>query len=224
MPKSSRFKHGLSRIAEYRAWQTMRLRCLNPKNHAYQNYGGRGITVCDSWKDDFLAFLKDMGRKPSPDHELDRKDNDKGYGPGNCRWVTRSVNDRNRRNNCYVSFRGERRLLIELCEQFGVRKDTVRFRMKSGMTLEQALTTPVRPKAPNGKGKDRIARQTDYFLTEELKQVIFRLAQEGLGAREINKQTGMSRTHIRRLLTGNMGGVRAKRKKCTVALPEEVAV
>ena len=63
--------HGLSYSPEYRAWQTMVHRCTNPKNPAWQNYGGRGIAVCESWLDDPTQFYRDMGAKPSPAHELD---------------------------------------------------------------------------------------------------------------------------------------------------------
>lgn len=147
--KRSFRKHGLSYAPEYRAWQQMRLRCLDPEHAAYASYGGRGITVCDRWREDPAAFIADLGPKPSPKHELDRIDNDKGYEPGNCRWVTRKVNDRNRRSNRFVTFRGETLTIAEWCERLGLPGDTVRWRL-SRWTVEEALTTPVRPKAPNG--------------------------------------------------------------------------
>ena len=92
-------KHGLSYAPECRAWQTMRLRCTVPTNPRYADYGGRGIKVCERWLSSPQAFIDDMGPKPSPKHELDRIDNDRGYEPGNCRWATRKENDRNRRSN-----------------------------------------------------------------------------------------------------------------------------
>jgi hypothetical protein len=124
-----------------------RARCHNPKAQSYHRYGARGITMCDRWRSSFADFLEDMGRKPSPRHELDRKNNDQGYSPDNCRWVLRWQNDRNRRNNQWVTFKGERRLLIELCEQFSIWPDTVTYRMrKLGWDVERAVETPVRPK------------------------------------------------------------------------------
>lgn len=150
MSKDWRTKHGLSRTPEYRAWQTMRLRCLEPANPAYRNYGGRGITVCERWRDSPTNFLTDLGPKPSPNHELDRIDNDGPYAPWNCRWVLRSENDRNRRNNVWIEFRGERRTMAEWCERYGLRDDTLRSRLKNGWTVERAITTPARSKAPNG--------------------------------------------------------------------------
>jgi hypothetical protein len=135
---------------EYRAWQTMRLRCLNPKNQAYPRYGGRGITVCDRWKDSPENFLADMGRKPSPKHEIDRIDNDGPYSPENCRWTTRSENDRNRRNNKRITIDGETKTQAEWCEAFEIPADTFGKRLASGWSAKRALMTPTRPKAPNG--------------------------------------------------------------------------
>jgi hypothetical protein len=96
-----RHGHGgrTGRTPEYRAWSAMRQRCLNPASQRYASYGGRGITVCDRWSS-FEAFLADMGAKPEPkeQYSLDRIDNDRGYEPGNCRWATRSEQQRNRPN------------------------------------------------------------------------------------------------------------------------------
>ena len=71
-------------------------RVLNPKNISYKNYGGRGIRVCKKWRS-FDAFLKDMGRRPSRSHSLDRENNDGHYTPKNCRWATRKQQNQNRR-------------------------------------------------------------------------------------------------------------------------------
>lgn len=152
-PRFGKRIHGLSRTPEYRAWQTMRLRCTVPTNQAYGNYGGRGITVCERWLESPANFIADMGPKPSPKHELDRIDNNKGYSPENCRWATRSVNDRNRRSNVLIEFRGETRALVEWCEMLNIPQDTARFRMKNGWSIEDALTRPVRDKAKNGEAK-----------------------------------------------------------------------
>ncbi|MFB3910461.1 MAG: hypothetical protein ACE15D_18885 [Candidatus Eisenbacteria bacterium] len=143
-------KHGESYSLEYRAWQQMRLRCRDPRHAAYPNYGGRGITVCDRWFGSVENFIADMGRKPSSSHELDRINNDRGYEPGNCRWVLRSINDRNRRSNRMLDFRGERLALVEWCERLGMPRDTVRKRLESGWSAADALTTKVRAKRPNG--------------------------------------------------------------------------
>lgn len=90
-------KHGLSNTPEYKCWQQLKARCLNPNHRAYPDYGGRGITVHESWGDDFMAFLEHVGQRPSPKHSLDRIDNDRGYEPGNVRWVTEGRQNTNRR-------------------------------------------------------------------------------------------------------------------------------
>lgn len=147
--------HGLSYTPEYRAWQQMRLRCLDPQHRAYPRYGGRGITICDRWKDSPENFVADMGPRPSPRHEIDRVDNDRGYEPDNCRWATRKTNSRNRRSNRMLTHRGETLALAEWCERLNIPRDTVRKRLESGWTVASALETPVREKAPNGAGRRR---------------------------------------------------------------------
>lgn len=87
------FQHGHNRVGkrtpEYRAWVGMKTRCYNPNEEAWERYGGRGIKVCERWLNSFENFLKDMGRKPSSQHSLDRVNNDGHYNPYNCRWATR---------------------------------------------------------------------------------------------------------------------------------------
>jgi hypothetical protein len=89
---------GVKRTPEYWAWHAMIQRCENPRVKHWENYGGRGITVCSTWRADYRNFLVDMGRKPTPKHSLDRyPDNDGNYGPGNCRWATQKEQMRNTR-------------------------------------------------------------------------------------------------------------------------------
>lgn len=89
-------KHGMSGTPEYKAWQQALQRCENPHHRLYKHYGGRGITVCASWRESFTAFYEHIGPRPSPDHSLDRVDNDSGYRPGNVRWATTLEQNRNR--------------------------------------------------------------------------------------------------------------------------------
>lgn len=142
--------------AEYRIWHTMKERCLNPNATGYAaTYGGRGITICDRWRDSFEDFLIDMGRRPSPDHSLDRVNNERGYEPGNVRWATRSEQARNRRSNRLLTFDGETRCVAEWAERAGISQDCMRQRIKAGWEMERILATPEganrRPVSLNGE-------------------------------------------------------------------------
>jgi hypothetical protein len=91
--------HRLSRIPEYAVWVAMRHRCYTKKNPRFKYYGALGVSVCDRWRNDFEAFLADVGRRPSPGHSIDRyPDNNGNYEPGNVRWATTIEQRRNRRD------------------------------------------------------------------------------------------------------------------------------
>lgn len=89
--------HGMTHTPEYDAWIDMKRRCFNENAPNFHNYGGRGIRVCSEWIDSFVAFYHHIGTRPSPDHSLDRIDNDGHYVPGNVRWATMSTQLFNRR-------------------------------------------------------------------------------------------------------------------------------
>lgn len=99
---NKKVKHGLGdkpwRIPEYGAWAAMKDRCRRKNHRQYAYYGGRGITVCDRWLKSYSNFLDDMGKRPSSDYSLDRINNSGNYEPGNCRWATRSEQNKNRRD------------------------------------------------------------------------------------------------------------------------------
>jgi len=117
---------------EYGTWKGIKQRCNNINNHAYKDYGGRGITVCDRWLNSFENFLADMGRKPTPQHSLDRINNNGNYEPSNCRWATRTEQNRNTRANVRIMFQGEMRCLAEVAEISGLDIRIISTRLKRG--------------------------------------------------------------------------------------------
>jgi len=139
--KSHRTKHGLSRTQIYSVWQAMIDRCRNPNNPAWENYGGRGIRVCESWMD-ISNFVSDMGERPAG-LTLGRKDNNGGYCQQNCEWQTPKQQARNTRQNQVVTVAGVTGCITELAEHFHIRPETVRNRMVKGWSAQRALTTPL---------------------------------------------------------------------------------
>jgi hypothetical protein len=136
--------HGLYGTAENRIWRGMKNRCSVPTLKNYHRYGGRGIRVCDRWEDSFEAFLSDMGPRPSPNHSLDRINNDGNYEPSNCRWATAKQQSSNTIRTVRVQFQGEELPLNEACLRSGISRRTVRSRLQKGWSLERALSEPVR--------------------------------------------------------------------------------
>lgn len=139
--------HGQSATPVYFVYRTMHQRCEDPSAEKYPDYGGRGISVCARWSgpEGFENFLVDMGAPPFVGASIERRENEVGYCPENCVWATKKQQARNRRNSLYVEFRGRRVLLIELCEELGLRYKAVHKRIKEkGMTVEEAVTRPFR--------------------------------------------------------------------------------
>lgn len=138
--------HGDSRFGrrtcEYGIWKTMIARCGNSSVDRYSSYGERGIRVCDRWCD-FRNFLEDMGRRPTPQHSIDRIDNDGNYEPGNCRWATRSVQSRNKRSTVLLTFMGRTQCMTDWARELGILVPTLCMRLKSGVSIEEALSRKV---------------------------------------------------------------------------------
>jgi hypothetical protein len=124
------------------AWRNMVQRCHDPKSRRYADWGGRGIVVCDRWRASFEAFLADVGNPPSQAHTLDRRDNDRGYEPDNCRWATRQEQQRNRRGLTWLTVTGERVLATDLAERLGLTVQAVMARIARGMTGDEIVATP----------------------------------------------------------------------------------
>lgn len=120
----------------------MKLRCSNPNTKGYSRYGGRGIQVCDRWRDSFSAFLADMGPRPSPRHSVERRNNDGNYEPDNCYWATDAEQTRNTRQNRNYTYNGRTMCLTDWARESGRPRSTLMQRLERGWTLEQAMFTP----------------------------------------------------------------------------------
>ncbi len=123
--------HGMRGTPTYGSWVGAKGRCFNLADKSYQHYGGRGITMCDRWKDSFQSFLEDMGEKPNG-LSLERKDVNGNYEPSNCVWATATQQARNKRKSTYVFWRGSRRHLSEVAEQLGITFGAAFMRLKRG--------------------------------------------------------------------------------------------
>lgn len=133
-------RHGMKRSRVYRIWCAMIQRCKNPKLPHYGRYGGRGIAVCERWANSFEAFLEDMGMPPSGTHQIDREDNDRGYEPGNCRWVTPTEQARNKGSNHALEHDGRRLTVAEWAEETKIHVQTILHRLRAGWSVERTLT------------------------------------------------------------------------------------
>jgi hypothetical protein len=161
LSRQRRTTHGRSRTPESDAWNNMRVRCYNPANPSYGDYGGRGIRVCERWRggDCFAAFYADLGPKPSRLHMLDRIDNDGYYScgkcaeclavgrPMNCRWATRTEQNRNKRSNVWLTARGERMLLSDFAPLTGLFVASVYDLLARGWTPDDILSARPAPES-----------------------------------------------------------------------------
>jgi len=145
---------------EYRAYAAMKNRCFNTRQDRFDDYGGRGITVCHRWlrgedgRTGFECFLADMGPKPSPAHSLERRGNDGSYTPGNCRWATAAEQNRNTRQNRMLMVCGEIVCLADAASFIvdSPSASTISRRLSLGWDVEDAVLTPVGRRPVPGMG------------------------------------------------------------------------
>jgi hypothetical protein len=165
----AKIKHGLTRVGvkkppEYNSWSSSRTRCVNPNNQDWDDYGGRGIVMCQRWMGSFVDFFADMGTKPTPKHWLDRIDTDGNYSCGkceqcvannwtaNCRWATIKEQQNNKRNSRLITWNGKTQTLAEWAEETGINYGTLLFRIDDcKWPIEEALEF-----APHVHGQTRL--------------------------------------------------------------------
>lgn len=141
---TGKITHGMAKCGniapEFTAWQNMLDRCYNPQKPGYKNYGGRGIAVCDRWRNSFEDFFSDVGFRPSPKHSLDRyPDNNGNYEPTNFRWATRKEQSENTRRTVYIEFDGKRLNIRDWSIETGIHPSVIAYRKRSGLPIDKIL-------------------------------------------------------------------------------------
>jgi|SRR5579859_6277 len=143
------YKHGKTGTPEHKIWIDMRQRCENPNRSNFKHYGGRGIRVCERWQS-FEAFFADMGERPTPEHSIERKDNDGPYSPDNCKWATPSEQRHNYSRNHWITIDGRRQTIGDWAKERGLDERLIRIRLRRGMSEHAAVMFA---KAPNVGGR-----------------------------------------------------------------------
>ena len=129
--------HNSIDCASYQTWQAMKTRCLNPNSSSYKNYGDRNIKICDKWMS-FEGFFEDMGERPDG-YSLDRIDNNKGYSRDNCRWATPAEQNRNTRQNKFLTKNGKTMCMRDWSNETGIPYPTIQDRVRRGWSDDRVL-------------------------------------------------------------------------------------
>ncbi len=147
--------HGRTNTPEYRIWCDIKKRCTNPRCKSWKDYGGRGITMCARWLRSFVAFLNDMGPRPSPKHTIERLNNNLGYSPSNCVWILKSEQMRNMSTNYRITFEGRTQCLAAWAEELRVPAGRIWNRLYNlHWSVDDAFTLPNHAKNPARFGPD----------------------------------------------------------------------
>lgn len=139
------FTHGLTHTRLFNIFNGMKQRCYNPKNYKYKNYGGRGITICQEWQEDFINFYNwAINNNYADNLSIDRINVNGNYEPNNCRWVNMKTQQNNRTNNHLLTFNSETHSINEWAEILNIKRETIKTRLQLRWSIEKALFTPVR--------------------------------------------------------------------------------
>lgn len=145
--KKRKTKHSMSNIKLYKVWNGIKTRCYNKKFTYYNNYGGRGITMCDEWKNDFAKFYSwAINNGYTEGLTIDRINNDGNYEPSNCRWATRREQNNNMRKTIIIKYNGKEQTISKWAKEFNLNRTALYYRIKRGWSVEKALTTPSKSK------------------------------------------------------------------------------
>lgn len=141
--RSNAHHHSQTRI--YKIWIDIKKRCYNINSINYKNYGGRGITICDEWKNDFMPFYNwSMNNGYTDKLSIDRINNDGNYEPSNCRWVDKFTQANNTRRNHYITYKGKEMTLAEWSKTLNIGYDCLKTRLRRGWSIEEAFNTPTK--------------------------------------------------------------------------------
>lgn len=142
--ESTNTTHGMRNTQEYNTWVHMIQRCTNPNNKDYANYGGRGIEVCDLWRNSFEAFYMSIGPKPTDEHTIERINTNGNYEPGNVKWATRAEQTVNQRNNVNLTIDGETKTVSQWSRdaRCPVNQHTIYKRLDRGWDVKKAVFAP----------------------------------------------------------------------------------
>ena len=142
--RNKQLKHDKSNTKLYKVWQAMKTRCYNENFIYYSNYGGRGIKMCDEWKNNFAAFCSwSIANGYEDGLTIDRINVDGNYEPSNCRWITRTQQNNNMRKNIFIEYNGKKQTITEWATELNLNRTALYYRIKRGWDAEKALTTPI---------------------------------------------------------------------------------
>ena len=145
MSQKRQTTHGLSKTRIYKIWMNIKKRCYNEKTIRFENYGGRGIKVCQEWLDDFINFYNwAINNGYQENLSIDRIDVNGNYEPSNCKWSNAKSQARNRRNNHFITYNGETHCIAEWSDITGIKRDVIDNRIRKNWDIERILTTPVK--------------------------------------------------------------------------------
>lgn len=143
MNKLGNIKHGKHGTTTYLRWRAMIQRCTSPSYHGYKHYGGKGISVHESWNR-YEQFLADMGECPDKNMTLERINSELDYCPSNCKWATMAEQNRNRSCCRKITYQGRTMLLVDWAKEKGISANTIAMRIRAGWHIEKALNQPLR--------------------------------------------------------------------------------